>query len=102
MANLTEKIEIESFERFQDEIIIETASGTQRIVSMPDYEKWLRRNGKLDWVIDGCECGEHTQVNGIMSMDEYWDLHQSYHLQELSEYLTYISNKNTHSLKQSA
>lgn len=102
MANLHQNYQIEHFERFQDEIIIETVSGNQRIVSMPDYEKWLRRNGKLDWVIDGCECGEHTQVNGIMSMDEYWGLHQSYHLQELSEYLEHISNKSLNNLKKSA
>jgi len=45
MANLTEKIEIESFEKFQDEILAEDTTGRQHIISMPAFERWLLISG---------------------------------------------------------
>lgn len=38
------------------------------------FELWLRTDGNLDWVIDGVDHeGEHTQAEGTMTLEEYWD-----------------------------
>jgi len=105
MANLTEKIEIESFEKFQDEILAEDTTGRQHIISMPAFERWLLISGGLEWVLDVSEAGEHVQSAGTMTMEEYWYFHETFHRIDIGKYLAYKedkSNKNLNPLKLSA
>lgn len=98
MANLNGKTEIESFEIFKDEILAEDTIGRQHIISMPEFERWLRWSDNLNWVIDGQECGEHVQVEGVMSLDEYWGLHETSHRIDIGKYLAYKEDKATKTL----
>ena len=105
MANLTEKIEIESFEIFKDEILAEDSTGRQHIISMPAFERWLLISGGLEWVLDVSEAGEHVQSAGTMTMEEYWNFHETFHRIDIGKYLAYKedkSNKNLNPLKLSA
>jgi hypothetical protein len=58
---------IQEYNQFNGEILAETVDGRQWPIQETDFEKYLERNGLLDWELDYADYeGEHIQQTGKM------------------------------------
>jgi hypothetical protein len=72
----------------QREILAETVDGRQWPIQETDFEKYLERNGLLDWELDYADYeGEHIQQTGQMELEEYFDQDERYIKLDLQTYL---------------
>ena len=62
------------YEKNFETITVFTEDEQSLEVEITDFNLFLRTSGKLDWVLDECENGEHKQTEGVMSYEEYWHL----------------------------
>ena len=79
---------IEEFNRFNGEILAETVDGRQWLIQEEDFERYLERNGLLDWELDYADYeGEHSQQAGKMELEEYFQHDDRYIKLDLQTYL---------------
>ena len=57
-------------------IEIETTSGIT-VIQRSNFENWLEKTGALSYSQDFEIMGEHHQVDGSYTLDEYWQLPDS-------------------------
>jgi hypothetical protein len=79
---------IQEYNRFNGEILAETVDGRQWAIQENDFEKYLQRNGLLDWELDYADHeGEHIQQTGQMDIEEYFGQDERYIKLDLQTYL---------------
>ena len=79
---------IQEYNRFNGEILAETVDGRQWPIQEKDFQKYLERNGLLDWELDYADYeGEHVQNTGKMDLEEYFEQDERYIKLDLEAYL---------------
>jgi hypothetical protein len=79
---------IQEYNRFNGEVLAETVDGRQWPIQEADFEKYLERNGLLDWELDYADYeGEHIQQTGKMDLDDYFEQDERYIKLDLQTYL---------------
>lgn len=77
MSKLKKLFEIESFHLSNDLVEVDCVNG-ERFKRIPidrgDYEAWLRYDDRLDWTMALVEDGQLKQTDGLLNLEEYWDL----------------------------
>lgn len=91
---LANQLDVEDYQLEDSNIIIQygfvgDAENKERVIKRADFEQFIADAHKLEYCDDMAGfSGEHVQVAGTMSIDEYWD-NTSFadKLQDLKEYL---------------
>ena len=79
---------IEEYNRFNGEILAETVDGRQWPIQEADFERYLERNGRLDWELNYADHeGEHIQQTGKMDLEEYFETDPKFVRLDLETYL---------------
>jgi hypothetical protein len=90
---------IQEYNRFSREILVETVDGRQWAIQEPDFEKYLQRNGLLDWELNYADHeGKHIQETGTMDIDDYFEQDKRYIKPDLLTLFTNIFSEKHRSL----